>query len=80
MNKNIIIIILSVIILGLGTFIVFDKIIENKLESNVQENNQSETNKGQVQNYDYAKITEEVNNTLLFFITYRAVNKKMQIH
>ena len=75
MNKNTIVIILSVIILGLGTFIVFDKVLENKSESNIQENNQLETNKDQVQSYDYAKITEEVNDKLLSFITYRASSK-----
>lgn len=68
----VIITVLVMIILGLVAFIVLDKSSNKENKPNIEENKKD--NEEQKENYDYAKITEEVNR-LSFFITMTAYAK-----
>lgn len=72
-NNNVvfavIITILVMIIIGLIAFIILDKPEEEINEPNIEENNKE--NEEQLENYDYSKITEELNNNLQYFMTYK---------
>ena len=65
----VIITILVMIIIGLIAFIILDKPEEEINEPNIEENNKE--NEEQLENYDYSKITEELNNNLQDFMTYK---------
>lgn len=64
--------VLVMLVLGMGAFIIYDKVINKTNEPNSEENNKVDNNdSNDITEYDYADINKTLNNNLSNFINFR---------